>query len=172
MARSGKVAKIAVLVVALALALLEMPRCAVVARRAVEATVVDECDSRRGCKDDVVDSSPAVWRALGLDTDSGEVSVTWSDNGRSVVATVVDECDSRHGGCKDDIVDTSAAVWSALGLDTNVGEVPVTWRPAGRPPALATLVCMEYVWYVSVCQSCQRCYSLDVFGRVAKIMCS
>lgn len=33
MARSGKVAKIAVLVVALALALLEMPRCAVVARR-------------------------------------------------------------------------------------------------------------------------------------------
>nr|AAL31065.1 hypothetical protein [Oryza sativa Japonica Group] len=32
---------------------------------AVEATVVDECDSRRGCKDDVVDSSPAVWRAMG-----------------------------------------------------------------------------------------------------------
>uniref|UniRef100_A0A0E0M924 RlpA-like protein double-psi beta-barrel domain-containing protein n=1 Tax=Oryza punctata TaxID=4537 RepID=A0A0E0M924_ORYPU len=44
-------------------------------RRAVEATVVDECDSRRGCKDNVVDSSPAVWRALGLDTGAGELAL-------------------------------------------------------------------------------------------------
>ncbi|KAF8672331.1 hypothetical protein HU200_049531 [Digitaria exilis] len=48
-------------------------------RRTVEARVVDECDSRRGCRHDVVDSSPAVWKALGLDTDVGEVPVTWSD---------------------------------------------------------------------------------------------
>jgi hypothetical protein len=48
--------------------------------RSVEARVVDECDSRRGgCRDNVVDSSAAVWRALGLDTDAGEVPVTWSD---------------------------------------------------------------------------------------------
>nr|XP_034570583.1 putative ripening-related protein 7 [Setaria viridis] len=47
--------------------------------RTVEARVVDECDSRRGCRHNIVDSSPAVWRALGLDTDVGEVPVTWSD---------------------------------------------------------------------------------------------
>ncbi|RCV42368.1 hypothetical protein SETIT_9G211300v2 [Setaria italica] len=47
--------------------------------RTVEARVVDECDSRRGCRHNIVDSSPAVWRALGLDTDVGEVHVTWSD---------------------------------------------------------------------------------------------
>ncbi|PUZ38506.1 hypothetical protein GQ55_9G202600 [Panicum hallii var. hallii] len=47
--------------------------------RSVEARVVDECDSRRGCRGNIVDSSPAVWRALGLDTDVGEVPVTWSD---------------------------------------------------------------------------------------------
>lgn len=47
--------------------------------RSVEARVVDECDSRRGCRDNIVDSSKAVWRALGLDTNAGEVPVTWSD---------------------------------------------------------------------------------------------
>ncbi|CAN6298992.1 unnamed protein product [Urochloa humidicola] len=47
--------------------------------RTVEARVVDECDSRRGCRHNIVDSSPAVWRALGLDTGVGEVPVTWSD---------------------------------------------------------------------------------------------
>ncbi|KAF8722514.1 hypothetical protein HU200_022341 [Digitaria exilis] len=47
--------------------------------RSVEARVVDECDSRRGCRDNIVDSSPAVWKALGLDTDVGEVPVTWAD---------------------------------------------------------------------------------------------
>ncbi|KAJ1295059.1 hypothetical protein BS78_01G194800 [Paspalum vaginatum] len=47
--------------------------------RAVDERVVDECDSRRGCGDNIVDSSPAVWKALGLDTDVGEVPVTWSD---------------------------------------------------------------------------------------------
>ena len=45
----------------------------------VEATVVDECDSNRGCKNNIVDSSPAVWKKLGLHTDVGEVHVTWSD---------------------------------------------------------------------------------------------
>ncbi|XP_044950037.1 putative ripening-related protein 6 [Hordeum vulgare subsp. vulgare] len=47
--------------------------------RTVEARVVDECDSGHGCKDDVVDTSAAVWQALGLDTDVGIVPVTWSD---------------------------------------------------------------------------------------------
>ncbi|CAL4917285.1 unnamed protein product [Urochloa decumbens] len=47
--------------------------------RSVEARVVDECDSRRGCRDNIVDSSAAVWKALGLDTGVGEVPVTWSD---------------------------------------------------------------------------------------------
>ena len=47
--------------------------------RSVEVRVVDECDSRRGCRGNIVDSSPAVWRELGLDTDVGEVPVTWSD---------------------------------------------------------------------------------------------
>jgi len=47
--------------------------------RTVEAQVVDECDSRHGCKNNIVDSSPAVWKKLGLHTDVGEVHVTWSD---------------------------------------------------------------------------------------------
>ncbi|KAJ1295060.1 hypothetical protein BS78_01G194900 [Paspalum vaginatum] len=47
--------------------------------RSVVARVVDECDSRRGCKDNIVDTSKAVWDALGLDTNIGEVPVTWSD---------------------------------------------------------------------------------------------
>ncbi|CAN6310676.1 unnamed protein product [Urochloa humidicola] len=47
--------------------------------RTVEARVVDECDSHRGCRRNIVDSSPAVWKALGLDTGVGEVPVTWSD---------------------------------------------------------------------------------------------
>ncbi|OEL37212.1 putative ripening-related protein 7 [Dichanthelium oligosanthes] len=47
--------------------------------RTVEAQVVDECDSSHGCHNNIVDSSPAVWKALGLDTDVGEVPVTWSD---------------------------------------------------------------------------------------------
>ncbi|XP_066386914.1 putative ripening-related protein 6 [Miscanthus floridulus] len=47
--------------------------------RTVEARVVDECDSSRGCRHNIVDSSPAVGKALGLHTDIGEVPVTWSD---------------------------------------------------------------------------------------------
>ncbi|GJN20932.1 hypothetical protein PR202_gb08370 [Eleusine coracana subsp. coracana] len=47
--------------------------------RSVEATVVDECDSHHGCKNNIVDTSKAVWEALGLDTNIGEVPVTWSD---------------------------------------------------------------------------------------------
>ncbi|KAJ1255540.1 hypothetical protein BS78_K188600 [Paspalum vaginatum] len=47
--------------------------------RSVVAKVVDECDSSRGCDDNIVDSSAAVWKALGLNTDAGRVQVTWSD---------------------------------------------------------------------------------------------
>nr|TKV93201.1 hypothetical protein SEVIR_9G210800v2 [Setaria viridis] len=47
--------------------------------RSVVARVVDECDSRHGCRNNVVDTSRAVWDALGLDTDVGVVPVTWSD---------------------------------------------------------------------------------------------
>ncbi|CAN0898906.1 KWL1 [Linum grandiflorum] len=54
----------------------------------VEAKVVDECDSMEGCdhdhagqppcKNNIVDGSPAVWKALGLNQDEGEVPVTWT----------------------------------------------------------------------------------------------
>lgn len=48
--------------------------------RTVLARVVDECDSRHGgCKENIVDTSVAVCKALGLDTNIGEVPVTWSD---------------------------------------------------------------------------------------------
>ncbi|RLN18502.1 putative ripening-related protein 6 [Panicum miliaceum] len=47
--------------------------------RSVLAQVVDEWDSRRGCRDNIVDTSTAVWAALGLDTNVGEVPVSWSD---------------------------------------------------------------------------------------------
>ncbi|CAN6304767.1 unnamed protein product [Urochloa humidicola] len=47
--------------------------------RSVVAAVVDECDSTHGCRNNVVDTSKAVWDALGLDTDVGVVPVTWSD---------------------------------------------------------------------------------------------
>jgi hypothetical protein len=57
--------------------------------RSVLAKVVDECDSVNGCDKEhnfeppcppnVVDGSPAVWKALGLDDGIGEVKVTWSD---------------------------------------------------------------------------------------------
>jgi hypothetical protein len=47
--------------------------------RTVEAKVVDECDSAHGCRRNIVDTSPAVWKALGLDTNVGVVPVTWSD---------------------------------------------------------------------------------------------
>ncbi|KAK1418697.1 hypothetical protein QVD17_27843 [Tagetes erecta] len=48
--------------------------------RSIQATVVDECDSARGCKDDIVDASKAVWKALGVPKSQwGETGVTWSD---------------------------------------------------------------------------------------------
>jgi hypothetical protein len=47
--------------------------------RTVVARVVDECDSNHGCKTNVVDTSEAVWKALGLDSNIGVVPVTWSD---------------------------------------------------------------------------------------------
>ncbi|KAF5776058.1 putative RlpA-like domain superfamily, kiwellin [Helianthus annuus] len=48
--------------------------------RSVQAMVVDECDSTRGCKDNIVDASKAVWKALAVPkSEWGETSVTWSD---------------------------------------------------------------------------------------------
>jgi len=47
--------------------------------RSVMAEVVDECDTDSGCKDNEVSTSQAVWEALGLTTNIGEVSITWSD---------------------------------------------------------------------------------------------
>ncbi|CAJ2660737.1 kiwellin-like protein [Trifolium pratense] len=56
--------------------------------RSVTAKVVDECDSVNGCdgehagqppcRNNIVDGSVAVWKALGLNTDVGVVQVTWS----------------------------------------------------------------------------------------------
>ncbi|PNT67618.1 hypothetical protein BRADI_3g29645v3 [Brachypodium distachyon] len=55
----------------------------------VYAKVVDECDSVYGCDDDhnyeppcannIVDASPAVWNALGLDQNVGMEDITWSE---------------------------------------------------------------------------------------------
>ena len=55
----------------------------------VYAKVVDECDSVHGCDDEhnfeppcdnnIVDASPAVWDALGLDQNLGMVDITWSE---------------------------------------------------------------------------------------------
>ncbi|KAK6144413.1 hypothetical protein DH2020_021233 [Rehmannia glutinosa] len=52
------------------------------------ARVVDECDSQRGCdeehayqppcRNNIVDGSDAVWKALGLNEDWGVVDITWS----------------------------------------------------------------------------------------------
>ncbi|KAJ4850981.1 hypothetical protein Tsubulata_047230 [Turnera subulata] len=59
--------------------------------RSVVAMVVDECDSTMGCDKDhdyqppcdnnIVDASKAVWKALGVSSDSddwGWLEVTWS----------------------------------------------------------------------------------------------
>ncbi|XP_077240729.1 putative ripening-related protein 2 [Tasmannia lanceolata] len=58
--------------------------------RSVMAKVIDECDSVYGCDYDhdfqppchynVVDASPAVWKALGIPkSEFGEYDITWSD---------------------------------------------------------------------------------------------
>ncbi|KAJ1694116.1 hypothetical protein LUZ63_010814 [Rhynchospora breviuscula] len=57
--------------------------------KSVLAKVVDECDSMHGCREEqgnqppcrcnIVDASKAVWKALRLNTDVGEVNITWSD---------------------------------------------------------------------------------------------
>ncbi|CAH1412052.1 unnamed protein product [Lactuca virosa] len=48
--------------------------------RSVQATVVDECDTSRGCANDIVDASVAVWNALAVSkSEWGETKVTWSD---------------------------------------------------------------------------------------------
>ncbi|GKB40365.1 putative ripening-related protein 1 [Tanacetum coccineum] len=48
--------------------------------RSVRAKVVDECDSNRGCDDDIVDASKAVWVALQVSkSEWGETEITWSD---------------------------------------------------------------------------------------------
>ncbi|CAI9105038.1 OLC1v1003867C1 [Oldenlandia corymbosa var. corymbosa] len=47
--------------------------------RSVFAKVVDECDSvRDGCRNNIVDASDAVWKALKLNEDDGIVPITWS----------------------------------------------------------------------------------------------
>ncbi|KAG4395318.1 hypothetical protein AAZX31_20G186000 [Glycine max] len=56
--------------------------------RTAVAKVVDECDSTQGCdqehanqspcKTNIVDASENVWHDLGLNTDDGEVPVTWT----------------------------------------------------------------------------------------------
>uniref|UniRef100_A0ACD5YBR6 Uncharacterized protein n=1 Tax=Avena sativa TaxID=4498 RepID=A0ACD5YBR6_AVESA len=58
--------------------------------KSVYAKVVDECDSVYGCDEDhnfeppcannIVDASPAVWNALGLDQNVGMEGITWSDS--------------------------------------------------------------------------------------------
>jgi len=48
--------------------------------RRVNAKVVDECDSSKGCKNNIVDGSAAVWKALGVpEKRRGEMNIFWSD---------------------------------------------------------------------------------------------
>ncbi|KAL2544108.1 putative ripening-related protein 1 [Forsythia ovata] len=58
--------------------------------RSVKAKVVDECDSTKGCDSEhdfqppcannIVDASPAVWKALGVPKkDRGLMDVSWAD---------------------------------------------------------------------------------------------
>lgn len=50
--------------------------------RSTVAKVVDECDSgnrcKKSCKNNVVDASETVWKDLRLNTNEGEVPVTWT----------------------------------------------------------------------------------------------
>jgi len=45
--------------------------------RSTVAKVVDECDTKHGCKNNIVDASETVWKDLRLNTNDGEVPVTW-----------------------------------------------------------------------------------------------
>ncbi|KAL8091741.1 kiwellin-1-like [Apium graveolens] len=57
--------------------------------RSVDAMVIDEYDSTMGCDNEydyqppcsnnIVDAPKAVWEALGLDQNVGEVDITWTD---------------------------------------------------------------------------------------------
>ncbi|KAJ0717487.1 putative RlpA-like domain superfamily, kiwellin [Helianthus annuus] len=45
-----------------------------------KAKVVDECDTSRGCQNNIVDASKAVWKALRVPKSQwGEMTVTWSN---------------------------------------------------------------------------------------------
>ncbi|CAH1412049.1 unnamed protein product [Lactuca virosa] len=58
------------------------------------AMLVDECDSNRGCRDNIVDASYAVWLALQVSqSDWGQTDITWfvitrwkEDVGDSIIA--------------------------------------------------------------------------------------
>lgn len=50
--------------------------------RSTQAMVVDECDTSRACKNNIVDASEAVWKALGVskkDPRYGLMDIFWSD---------------------------------------------------------------------------------------------
>ncbi|KAJ4804722.1 Ripening-related protein grip22 [Rhynchospora pubera] len=56
--------------------------------KSTTAMVIDECASDAGCdqkhanqqpcRNNIVDASPSVWKALALDPDIGEAKITWS----------------------------------------------------------------------------------------------
>ncbi|WVZ59404.1 hypothetical protein U9M48_009550 [Paspalum notatum var. saurae] len=97
--------------------------------RSVVARVVDECDSsgHGGCKSNVIVTSKAVWKALGLHTKLGQAHVIC---GANVKYTPRPSYSSGHGGCKSNVIVTSKAVWKALGLHTKLGQAHVTWSDA------------------------------------------
>ncbi|KAF3449396.1 hypothetical protein FNV43_RR10124 [Rhamnella rubrinervis] len=47
--------------------------------RSVKAMVVDECDSTKGCDNDIVDASRAVWKALKVPERKGLLDIYWTD---------------------------------------------------------------------------------------------
>uniref|UniRef100_A0A0D9XKX4 RlpA-like protein double-psi beta-barrel domain-containing protein n=1 Tax=Leersia perrieri TaxID=77586 RepID=A0A0D9XKX4_9ORYZ len=104
------------------------------AGRAVVATVVDECDTRRGCKSNIVDTSPAVWKALGLDTDAGEVRVTCAKivMAVAVLAAVVDARRHHHAGGGFPAVMTVNGFGKFHGDGELIAELSTEWFAGGR----------------------------------------
>ncbi|XP_016441617.1 putative ripening-related protein 2 [Nicotiana tabacum] len=48
--------------------------------KSTKAVVVDECNTSKGCRNNIVDASEAVWKALGVPKkDWGWLEIFWSD---------------------------------------------------------------------------------------------
>jgi hypothetical protein len=50
---------------------------------------VDSATRKQPCDNNIVDGSPAVWDALGLDQSVGMVDITWVDDIRFLCAIII-----------------------------------------------------------------------------------